>query len=142
MVTNHGSALFRHHPIDAVQLQSWSAPESLLRLLVCVKLLPCLDLSNLLFGCCLPMLASGDLTGAAREAAARPCARMVPLHAMAVICPIFLPGTPGLVGATGGFDLVELAGSTMNRAQIPCLSLSGSICYCSAAALFILPRAR
>lgn len=141
-MTNHGSALIRHHPVDAVQLQSWSAPESLLKLLVCVKLLPCVELSNLVFGCCLSMLASGALTGAAREAAARPCARVVPSHAMAVICPLFLPGMPGLLGVTGGFDLVELAGSTVNRTQIPCLSLPGSICYCSAAALFILPHAR
>lgn len=43
----------------------------------------------------------------------------------------------GRSGMAGGFGLVELAGSAENRTQICCLSLSGSICYCSAPALFI-----
>lgn len=41
----------------------------------------------------------------------------------------------------GGFDLVELPGSAENRTQICCLSLPGSICSCSAPALFIPPPA-
>lgn len=106
-----------------------------------VKLLPYLDLSNLLFVCFLSVFASGDLTRAGCERAALPCSRVVPSHATAVVCPSSFRAHLGESGMAGGFDLVELMGSTGNRTQISCLSLSGSICHSLAAALFILPCA-
>lgn len=106
-----------------------------------VKLLPYLDLSNLVFVCYLSIYASGDLTRAVCDTAALLCSHVVPSHAMAVTCPSSFLAHLGKWWMTGGFDLVELTGSIENRTQISCLSLSGSICYCSAAALFILPHA-
>lgn len=72
------------------------------------------------------------------ETAAFPCSRTVPSRTVphkGCYLP-FLSCIPGQVG-----DLVDLTRSTEKRIQISCLSLSGSICYGSAALLFILLRA-
>lgn len=61
--------------------------------------------------------------------------------AMAVTCPSSFLAHLGKSGMAGGFGLVRLMGSTESRTRISCLSLWDSICYCSAAVLFILPHA-
>lgn len=106
-----------------------------------VKLLPYLDPSNPLFVYYLSIYVSGDLTYAVRGTAALLCSPIVHSHAVAVLCPSSFLAHLGKSGRAGGFDLVGLTGSAENRTQISCLSLSDSICYCSAAALCILPHA-
>lgn len=93
-----------------------------------VKPLPYLELSNPVLLCCLLWIYEWPQAHSLWDSS-------IPLLlCSATTCSDcylpFLPCTPGQVG-----DLVELTGSTEKRIQISCLSLSGSICYSSAAFL-------